>query len=75
MYAQLTPTELAGDTSFLTALISNLGFPIFVALWLLWERRTIANLLAQRIDEIIDLLQRHNAQHNPHDHDKPHNEK
>lgn len=38
-------------------IIGSFGFPIFIAIWLLWERRNIGNLLINRMDRLIQLLE------------------
>ena len=41
-------------------LIGSFGFPIFIAIWLLWERRNIGNILVNRMDHLIALLEMSN---------------
>lgn len=38
-------------------LLGSFGFPIFVAVWLLWERKHIGNMLINRMDRLIVLLE------------------
>lgn len=42
-------------------LIGSFGFPIFTAIWLLWERRNLGNILINRMDRLIDLLENPDA--------------
>lgn len=50
----------------LKELIGQFGFPIFIAVYLLWERKNVAGLLIGRMDELMALLKHHTALHPPH---------
>lgn len=38
-------------------LIGSFGFPIFIAVWLLWERRAVGGKIITRMDHLIMLLE------------------
>ena len=51
------------ETKQITELIGTFGFPIFIAVYLLWERHAVAAPLIDALKRLILLLEIHERDH------------